>query len=147
MPMRFSCLATLIIAASAGLSICGCDRSQVPPTTVQSAQAELDAAKEALAGGDFQTAETKFAAALSGGLNPDQLEAARVGRIQAWIGLERFDEAASGISELSQEAADMSEIHLLRYRLAMKQNDQTQADEALAEARKLNSQVKVPEIQ
>lgn len=41
----------------------------------------------------------------------------------------------------------MSEIHLLRYRLAMKQNDQAQADEALAEARKLNSQVKVPEIQ
>lgn len=146
MPMRFSCLATLIIVVSAGLSICGCDRSQVRPTTVQSAQAELDAAKEALAGGDFQTAETKFAAALSGGLNPDQLEAARVGRIQAWIGLERFDEAASGISELSQEAADMSEIHLLRYRLAMKQNDQAQADEALAEARKLNSQVKVPEI-
>jgi nicotinamide mononucleotide (NMN) deamidase PncC len=144
--MRFSCLATLIIVVSAGLSICGCDRSQVRPTTVQSAQAELDAAKEALAGGDFQTAETKFAAALSGGLNPDQLEAARVGRIQAWIGLERFDEAASGISELSQEAADMSEIHLLRYRLAMKQNDQAQADEALAEARKLNSQVKVPEI-
>lgn len=146
MPMRFSCLAMLIIVVSAGLSICGCDRSQVRPTTVQSAQAELDAAKEALAGGDFQTAETKFAAALSGGLNPDQLEAARVGRIQAWIGLERFDEAASGISELSQEAADMSEIHLLRYRLAMKQNDQAQADEALAEARKLNSQVKVPEI-
>jgi len=123
----------------------GCGRAQIPARQVKSAESAYSEAVEAQQSKDYATALELFNTAIDeAGLNPDLLGDALLRSADCHVELGNFNEAATVLDSLQENAPEMDRFHLVRCKLYVKQGDPVKARAAFDAAREINPRVEPP---
>lgn len=125
---------------------CGCG-SQPSAAFRRSQTQALESAVSAYEEGDAATAEQLVTQALTEtALNADQVESAYLLRAKARIEIEDYEGAQEDLDLVEQYATNPEELLVVKGQLLAKQGDQAGAELAFRNAKKLNSNVTIPEV-
>jgi hypothetical protein len=125
------------------LWLAGCGGT-TSPDQIQTVEGALDRGLEAIEAADWSTADAELTLAIEeGGLNPDLIEAAYLGRARARIELDDLSAADEDLNTIAENAAAMDQVWLLRGQLAERRGDQAGMTAAYGTAKKLNKNIKI----
>jgi tetratricopeptide (TPR) repeat protein len=128
------------------LFCCGCGKTGMSSSDIATAQQSFDAGQAALESSDFESAEKALTQAIvTGGLDPDQIGQAMVGRARARLQLGRLDDAEADLREAEQGATNLGELYAVWGDLMIGRNDLAQSREMYAKARQHDPKVVMPE--
>lgn len=136
----------LPLVVVSALICCGCGKSGMSSSDIANAQQSFDAGQAALESADFDSAEKAFTQAIVvGGLDPDQVGQAMVGRARARLKLGGIDDAEADLREAEQGATNLGELYAVWGDVMIARNDLSKAREMYTKARQHDSTVVLPE--
>jgi len=146
--IRFLWLPLVVLATLLMLGTLGCGGSVVQEDTIATAQNDYDQAVAAFDEENYPQARILLDQALdnAAGLNPDIYVDALLKRSICLSMAEEFEAAAADINEAEQGATDMAEVFVARGVMFSKQGDDTKAKAEFANAKKLDSNIRIPKL-
>ena len=128
------------------MAICaGCGSGGASESSIALSESFFASGKEAFDAGDWTKAEVDLTAAISAGaLQPDQTEVALRCLALSRVRLGMLSEAEENLQQLFEGAAELDLYWAARAELETKKGDTSAANQAAAEARKINPKVILP---
>lgn len=127
-------------------STAGCGPSAGPTRAGLSANAARTEGLAALEKKDWQQADELLTQAIDAKvLGPDEYETVMLGRVRARMELGEYARARDDLTPLEFQAAAMDQVWMLKCELALRQNQLVIAQEAFANARKINPKLPKPD--
>lgn len=136
---------TLAVLATSLSLAAGCSSQSGAAASVAAGEGSLQSGLDAYEKGDFTTAETELAAAVSGGaLQADLVETAMRTLAQSRIQLGKLEEAASDLEKLKAGAAELDKYWLAVAELEKKKGNAAAVSDAIKQAKSVNPKVQIP---
>ena len=125
--------------------LAGCGSGPASESTVSQTEASYETGLKAFEAGDFNSAESQLAAAISNGtLQPDLSESAIRTLARARVALGKLPEAEADLKQLQAGAMEMDQFWVAMAELELKKGNNADAKKAIQQARAANPRVVLP---
>ncbi len=123
----------------------GCGNGPASESTVSQTEAGYETGLKAFEEGDFNSAESTLAAAISNGtLQPDLTESAIRTLARARVALGKLPEAEADLKQLQAGAMEMDQFWVAMAELELKKGNNAEAKKAIQQARTTNPRLVLP---
>ena len=125
--------------------LAGCGNGPASESTVSQTEAGYETGLKAFEEGDFNSAESTLAAAISNGtLQPDLTESAIRTLARARVALGKLPEAEADLKQLQAGAMEMDQFWVAMAELELKKGNNAEAKKAIQQARTTNPRLVLP---